>query len=55
MMDSGSDEVHVGGEAVLLGEQGSRSITAVDWAARLDTIAYELVCGISARVERPPV
>jgi alanine racemase len=55
MIDCGDDDVQVGDEAVLLGEQGRRSITAADWAARLDTIAYEIVCGISARVERRPV
>jgi alanine racemase len=42
----------VGDHAVLIGEQGSQRITADEWADRLDTIAYEIVCGISARVER---
>jgi alanine racemase len=42
----------VGAEAILLGEQGSERITAEDWATRLGTIAYEIVCGIGSRIPR---
>jgi len=31
---------------------GDEVITAAEWAARLDTIAYEIVCGIGPRVPR---
>ena len=55
MVDCGDDPVAVGDDAVLIGSQGAHSITAADWAAALDTIAYEIVCGLSARVERRPV
>jgi alanine racemase len=41
-----------GDEAVLLGRQGGEAITPDEWAARLDTIAYEIVCGIGPRVPR---
>jgi alanine racemase len=41
-----------GDEVVLIGRQGDASITADDWAARLGTIAYEIVCGISPRLPR---
>ena len=41
-----------GDEVVLLGSQGAEAITAWEWATRLDTIAYEIVCGISPRVPR---
>ena len=51
-VDCGDDPVEVGDEVVLLGRQGGAGITAWDWATRLDTIAYEIVCGISARVPR---
>jgi alanine racemase len=51
-VDCGDDRVEPGDEVVLLGRQGEAEITAWDWAARLDTIAYEVVCGISARVPR---
>ena len=53
MVDVGPDaEVHAGDEAVLLGAQGEERITPDEWAAQLDTIAYEVVCAIGARVER---
>jgi len=35
---------------VLVGRQGADEISAWDWATRLDTIAYEIVSGISRRV-----
>ena len=44
--------MHVGDEVVLIGEQGDERITADEWADRLGTISYEIVCGISARVPR---
>lgn len=44
---AGSD-VAVGDEVVLLGD----GVTADDWASWLDTITYEVVCGISDRVPR---
>ncbi len=52
MVDCGDDRVEPGDEAVLIGSQGDERITAADWAERLDTIAYEIICGISQRVER---
>jgi alanine racemase len=45
-------EVEEGAEAVLIGPQGSDRILAEEVAARLDTINYEVTCGISARVPR---
>jgi alanine racemase len=41
-----------GDPAVLIGTQDGTSISADDWAVRLGTIAYEIVCGIGARVPR---
>ncbi|MBI4934278.1 MAG: alanine racemase [Actinobacteria bacterium] len=60
MVDCGDDLVEVGDDAVLIGRQIGRDgeivqITADEWADRLDTIAYEIVCGISARIERRAV
>lgn len=55
MIDCGDDPVRVGDEVVLIGGQAAERIAAEDWAEALDTIAYEIVCGISARVERRPV
>ena len=44
--------VEPGDEAVLIGAQGEDAIRAEEVAARLDTINYEVTCGISARVPR---
>jgi alanine racemase len=50
--DPAADAVRTGDEVVLLGRQGEEGIGAAEWAERLDTISYEIVCGISARVPR---
>jgi alanine racemase len=52
MVDCGDDEVEVGDDVVLIGRQGDEEITAEEWAGLLDTIAYEVVCGIGPRVPR---
>jgi alanine racemase len=52
LVDCGDVEVAVGDEAVLLGRQGREEINADEWAARLDTINYEVVCAVSPRVPR---
>jgi alanine racemase len=44
--------VVAGDEAVLIGSQGEDTILAEEVARRLDTINYEVTCGISARVPR---
>jgi alanine racemase len=52
MVDVGDDDVAVGDEVVLIGRQGDAEVTAQEWAERLGTIAYEIVCGIGPRVPR---
>ncbi len=52
MVDCGDTGVAIGDEAVLIGSQGGESITAADWAKLLGTIGYEVVCGISSRIDR---
>jgi alanine racemase len=52
VVDVGDDAVGVGDEVVLIGRQGDELVRAEDWAERLGTIGYEIVCGISARVPR---
>lgn len=52
LVDCGDLPVAVGDEVVLLGEQGGASIGAEEWADRLGTISYEIICGISPRVPR---
>jgi len=46
------NEVKVGDEAVIIGSQGGQEIPAEEVAGLLDTISYEVLCNISARVPR---
>lgn len=52
MVDCGDDDVAVGDEVVLIGTQGGEHISAAEVAHRLDTIPYEVVCGLGPRVPR---
>ena len=52
MLDVGDLPVEVGEEVVLLGRQGEEVVSASEWAELLDTIPYEIVCGIGPRVPR---
>jgi alanine racemase len=51
-VDLGEAGAAVGAEAVLIGAQGGERILAEEVAGRLDTINYEVTCGLSARVPR---
>jgi alanine racemase len=51
-LDLGDEPVERGTEVVLLGSRGGEHVRAEEWAAALDTINYEITCGISARVPR---
>jgi len=51
-VDCGGDLVQPGDEVVLLGRQGDAAVSAWEWAERMGTIAYEIVCGVSTRVPR---
>jgi alanine racemase len=53
VVDCGDDpSVQPGDEVVLIGRQGDEEITADEWAERLGTISYEVLCGIGPRVPR---
>jgi len=52
IVDVGSDPVAVGDEVVLLGRQGDEEVTADEWAQRLGTINWEIVCGFGPRLPR---
>jgi alanine racemase len=52
VVDCDDDEVKPGDDVVLLGRQGDQEITAEEWARRADTITWEILCGIGARVPR---
>lgn len=45
-------EVRQGDEAILIGRQGTEHVSAQELAKHLDTISYEVVSGLGARVER---
>jgi alanine racemase len=44
--------VAVGDDVVLLGRQGTEEVTATEWAERVGTIPYEILCDIGPRVPR---
>lgn len=46
------DKVQVGDEAVLIGNQGARQISAEEMAEQAQTINYEITTGITSRVPR---
>ena len=52
MIDVGDTPVEVDDEVVLIGRQGEHEILASEWARRVGTIAYTIVCGIGPRVPR---
>ncbi|HEX6257565.1 MAG TPA: alanine racemase [Euzebyales bacterium] len=52
LFDAGDDDVRIDDEVVLIGRQGAVAVTADDWAAWLDTITYEVVSTVGARVPR---
>jgi alanine racemase len=54
-IDVGSEpppEVRIGATATIVGRDGDERQTIEDLANRIDTIAHEVLCGISARVPR---
>ncbi|MGI9821781.1 alanine racemase [Agromyces sp. Marseille-Q5079] len=52
VVDVGDDEVAVGDPVVLFGDPATGAPSADDWAAAADTIGYEIVTRIGARVPR---
>ena len=53
MLDVGDvKNVQMGDEVVVFGQQGNETLTVDEMAAELNTINYEIVTGISARVPR---
>ncbi len=52
MFDIGNDNISIGDEIILLGNDGKIKIDAWDWSDTLNTIPYEVTCGISKRVPR---
>ena len=46
------DDVKVGDKVILIGKENNFEISAWDWCEILNTIPYEITCGISSRVPR---
>jgi alanine racemase len=46
------DGVQTGDVVTLIGSDNSETITVSEWSSSVGTIDYEIVCGISARMER---
>lgn len=52
VVDVGDDPVSVGEEVVVLGRQGSEEIDADEWADRLDSVSWEILCTFGPRLPR---
>lgn len=53
MIDVSSlSQVQTGDEVTLIGRQGNQQISAEDWADRLNTISWEILCGFKHRLPR---
>jgi alanine racemase len=42
----------LGDEVILIGKQGTQSVTVEEMASRIGTLSYEITCGIASRVPR---
>lgn len=52
MFDIGNDNIKVNDDVILIGAKGKLKIDAWDWSKKINTIPYEVTCGISKRVPR---
>jgi alanine racemase len=52
MINIGDDPVSIGDEAILWGDSDQGAIQLLEIATRINTIPYELTCGVSKRVKR---
>jgi alanine racemase len=52
MVDVGEADVEIGQVATLLGDPARGEPGVGEWAAALDTIDYEITCGLSPRLPR---
>ncbi|MEO8233007.1 MAG: alanine racemase [Ignavibacteriota bacterium] len=52
MFDVGNDKIKINDDVILLGQKGKLKINAWDWSKKINTIPYEVTCGISKRVPR---
>ena len=52
---TGSDDIKVGSTMLLLGSDGERSISPIDWAYKCNSITWEILCSFKNRLPRVQV
>ncbi len=52
---TGSDEIKVGSTMVLIGSEGDKTISPIDWARESNTIPWEILCSFKNRLPRVQV
>ena len=52
---TGSNEIKIGSTVVLLGSDGDKTISPVDWANESNTIPWEILCSFKNRLPRVQV
>lgn len=52
MVSAKKDNIKIESKVILIGNSKNKKITAWDWSKPLNTIPYEITCGISKRVPR---
>ncbi len=52
MFEIKNDNIKVGDKVIILGDEKKVNITAWDWCGVLNTIPYEITCGIRKRIKR---
>jgi len=52
---TGSNEIKIGSIMVLLGSDGDKTISPLDWARESDTISWEILCSFKNRLPRVQV
>jgi len=52
---TGSDEIKVGSTMILLGSEGDKTISPIDWARESNTIPWEILCSFKNRLPRVQV
>ncbi len=52
MFNIGKADINVGDKVILLGNSKDQKVDAWDWSNLINTIPYEITCGISKRVKR---
>ncbi len=52
---TGSDEIKIGSTMILLGSEGDKTISPIDWARESNTIPWEILCSFKNRLPRVQV